>query len=48
MQPEKAYKNCPIDSIIILLVHQPNAAKKIIDSAKRPIDLILSGIIYYS
>lgn len=46
MLPEKAYRTCPDGSVVIMLVHQPNAAKRIIDTAKRQIDLILSGIFF--
>lgn len=43
MDAEKALAGCPNESTVVLLVHQPNAAGKILKSTKRKIDLILSG-----
>lgn len=44
MNITKALSSCPPKSTIIVLAHQPNAARKIIDTAKRKIHLILSGL----
>uniref|UniRef100_A0A915EQE8 Calcineurin-like phosphoesterase domain-containing protein n=1 Tax=Ditylenchus dipsaci TaxID=166011 RepID=A0A915EQE8_9BILA len=43
MNPKAAVEGCPPKSIIVVLAHQPNAVRKIIDSTNRHIDLILSG-----
>jgi len=43
MDPIKAVKGCPTTHTIIMLAHQPNAARRILDGAQRRIDLILSG-----
>ncbi|KAI6225705.1 hypothetical protein M3Y95_00725300 [Aphelenchoides besseyi] len=39
----KAISDCPTNSTIVLLAHQPNLASMIIRSSPRNIDLILSG-----
>jgi uncharacterized protein len=43
MDPVKAVEGCPATHTIIMLAHQPNAARRILDGASRRIDLILSG-----
>lgn len=43
MDAEAALKGCPENSVVIMLVHQPNAAYQILRSVNRKIDLILSG-----
>ncbi|KAH7726745.1 Ser/Thr protein phosphatase [Aphelenchoides avenae] len=43
MDAEKALAGCPESATIVLLVHQPNAARKVIESTHKHIDLILSG-----
>uniref|UniRef100_A0A915D9J1 Calcineurin-like phosphoesterase domain-containing protein n=1 Tax=Ditylenchus dipsaci TaxID=166011 RepID=A0A915D9J1_9BILA len=43
MDAEKAIQNCPAKSYVVMMVHQPNAARKILDMSSRHINLILSG-----
>ncbi|VDP15883.1 unnamed protein product, partial [Onchocerca flexuosa] len=43
MDAERALSGCSETQPVILLVHQPNAASKILHSTKKRIDLILSG-----
>ncbi|KAK0425351.1 hypothetical protein QR680_009155 [Steinernema hermaphroditum] len=43
MDAVKALNGCPDGAVNILLVHQPNAATRIIARVKKHIDLILSG-----
>lgn len=43
MDAELALSGCSETQPVILLVHQPNAASKILRSTKKRIDLILSG-----
>ncbi|TKR93371.1 hypothetical protein L596_007843 [Steinernema carpocapsae] len=43
MDASKALSQCPDNSVNILLVHQPNAAEKIINLVQKPIHLALSG-----
>uniref|UniRef100_A0A8R1TNN6 Calcineurin-like phosphoesterase domain-containing protein n=1 Tax=Onchocerca volvulus TaxID=6282 RepID=A0A8R1TNN6_ONCVO len=43
MDAERALSGCSETQPVILLVHQPNAASKILRSTKKRIDLILSG-----
>lgn len=44
MNIKSAIDGCPAKSTIIVLAHQPDAARKIIDTAKRKVHLILSGV----
>lgn len=44
MDAEKALSGCPKDTTTVLLVHQPNAAHKILQLTKQKIDLVLSGM----
>jgi predicted MPP superfamily phosphohydrolase len=46
MDAEKALAGCPLNSTVILLAHQPNAASKIMKSTKSRIDLILAGHVH--
>lgn len=43
MDAKRALETCPSNVTTILLVHQPNAAKKILGTVDKRIDLILSG-----
>ena len=45
MDARKALKGCHADDTVILLAHQPNAAKIVLDddTINKSVDLILSG-----
>lgn len=44
MDAERALSGCSETQPVILLVHQPNGASKILRSTNKRIDLILSGM----
>ncbi|CAG9537414.1 unnamed protein product [Cercopithifilaria johnstoni] len=43
MDAERALNDCSETQPVILLVHQPNGASKILRNTKKRIDLVLSG-----
>lgn len=43
MDVERALDGCSDTQPVVLLVHQPNGAMKVVHSTKKRIDLILSG-----